>query len=130
MTRLPLGDWCDYALESYSGGAIYGKQFDLEARHLVGKVLLDLGQANTTAEVKVNGTVIGVGMARPFRFDITEHVRAGRNHLEVTVYNTLANHYSIGIPSRYVYEGQTLSGLIGPVRLEFLAETQLVARPV
>ena len=125
-----LGDWCGYALESYSGGVVYSRQFNLEAAQLKGKVVLDLGRVYTTAGVRVNGHDVGVGMARPYRFDITEQVRAGSNDLEVTVYNTLANHYSIGIPSRFVYEGQTVSGLLGPVKVRFMAEATVRAQPL
>ena len=83
---------------------------------------------NTTAEVKVNGETVGVCMARPNRLEITDYVRRGGNRIEVTVYNTLANHHSVGVPSRFVFEGQTVSGLLGPVTLKFLAEVTLVAR--
>ena len=128
--RVPLGDWCDHALESYSGGVVYSRQFTLEPRHLTGRVLLDLGRVSTTAEVRVNGRAAGVGLARPFRFDVTGLVREGTNDLEVTVYNTLANHYAVGLPSRFVYEGQTVSGLLGPVTVQFLAEVTVRAWPV
>lgn len=129
-TRMPLGDWCDYALESYSGGAVYSKTFALDASRLRGKVILDLGMVNTTAEVKINGKIVGVGLGRPYRFDVTEHVKMGLNRLAVKVFNTLANHYSVGLPSSFVYEGQTLSGLIGPVTLEFPARVTMVAKPM
>lgn len=125
-----LGDWCDYALESYSGGAVYSREFALEPHHLECRIRLDLGKVNTCAEVRVNNQIVGTGLARPFHFDITEYVRVGANNLEVTVYNTLANHYSIGIPSQYVYEGQTVSGLLGPVCLQFLETVTLKARIV
>ena len=128
--RILLGDWCDYALESYSGGAVYSRQFTLGTQHLKGRVLLDLGKVHTTAGVCVNGREVGVGLARPFCFDITEYVQAGSNDLEITVYNTLANHYSIGIPSRFVYEGQTVSGLLGPVEVRFMNEVTVRAQPL
>ena len=117
--RIPLGDWCDHALESYSGGVVYRREFTLEPRHLEGRALLDLGRVHVSAGVRVNGRCVGVGLTRPFRFDISEYVREGANELEVTVYNTLANHFSVGIPSRFVYDGQTESGLLGPVTVDF-----------
>ena len=117
--RMPLGDWCSYALESYSGGVVYSRAFRLDDQQIAGNVILDLGQVAVSAEVVVNGHAVGIGLARPFRFDITEQIREGDNTLDVTVYNTLANHYSIGIPSRFVYDGQTVSGLLGPVTLAF-----------
>ena len=99
----------------------------LERPHLRGKVLLDLGEVAATAEVHVNGKPAGVGMAPPWRFDVTRLVVEGENRIEVKVVNTLANHMST-YPTRYVYEGQTVSGLIGPVTIQFLAEAALESR--
>ena len=45
---------------------------------------------------------------------MTGLMKLGKNHLEVLVYSTLANHYQT-IPSRY--RGTPEAGLIGPVRL-------------
>ncbi len=56
----------------------------------------------------------GVRVVPPWRADISDVVRPGRNELEVVVYNTLANHYQT-IPS--FYKGDPASGLFGPVRL-------------
>jgi len=128
---LPLGDWSQYALESYSGGAVYKKSFTLSPKQLQGEVVLDLGAVNTTAEVAVNGHVVGVRLARPYRFDITRQVHEGDNELQVTVYNTLANYFSTGpYESDYVFPGQTVSGLLGPVTVSFPARVTLTARPV
>ena len=38
---LPLGDWSQHALESYSGGAVYTKGFTLASEQLRGDVILD-----------------------------------------------------------------------------------------
>ena len=128
---LPLGDWSQYALESYSGGAVYKKRFSLESEQLQGKVVLDLGAANTTAEVAVNGESVGVRLARPYRFDISGQGREGDNELEVTVYNTLANYFSTGpYESEFVFPGQTVSGLLGPVTVSFAARVTLAAKTV
>ena len=94
-------------------------------------MILDLGAVNTTAEVAVNGQSVGVRLARPYRFDITELVRQGENRLEVTVYNTLANYFSVGpYESEFVFPGQTVSGLLGPVTVSFPARATLVAKPM
>jgi len=124
--KIPLGDWCDHGLETYSGGVAYTKVIKLEQRHLAGKVLLDLGQVSTTAEVHVNGKPAGVKMGRPFRFDITRFVKERENQIQVKVVNTLANHMST-YPTNYVYEGQTNSGLLGPVKIQFLSKAVLTA---
>ena len=118
-------------MENYSGGAVYKKRFSLTHEQLQGEVVLDLGAVNTTAEVAVNGQDAGVRLARPYRFDITDQAREGENELEVTVYNTLANYFSVGpFESEYVFPGQTVSGLLGPVMVSFPARVTLTARQV
>ena len=52
---------------------------------------------------------------------LTQLVEEGPNQIQVKVVNSLANHMST-YPTKYVYEGQTVSGLLGPVRLQFLSE--------
>jgi hypothetical protein len=65
-----------------------------------------------------------VRLARPFRFDVTQLISEGRNHIEIKVANTLANHMST-YPTKWVFDGQTASGLFGPVELRFLAPVVL-----
>jgi len=67
-------------------------------------------------------------MAKPFCFDITQLVKEGENQIQVKVVNTLANHMST-YPTNYVYEGQTVSGLLGPVKIQFLSKVTLTAAP-
>ena len=72
------------------------------------------------------GVSAGVLMARPYRLDVTDLVREGANEIEVKVINTLANHMS-SYPTRHVLTGQTVSGLLGPVELQFLRRVELRA---
>ena len=127
---ISLGDWCDYALESYSGAGVYTKHVELSAEQIRGKVLLDLGRVNSTAEVIINGKSAGTRLAKPYSYDITDFVVKGKNTIDVTIHNTLANHYSVDYPTWYVFEGQTASGLIGPVKLSFLSEVSLRCRQI
>jgi hypothetical protein len=120
-----LGDWCDSALESYSGAAIYETTVDLQPKHVECRSTLDLGEVNSTAELWVNGKHAGIRLAQPYRYQITDLLQEGKNRLEVKVHNTLANHYSKGYPTKFVFNRQTLSGLIGPVKLEFLREIHI-----
>jgi len=124
--RMPLGDWCDFGLETYSGGVVYSRALDLDKAHLANQIYLDLGNAVTVAEVLVNGRSAGVKMARPFRFDITDLAAEGSNELEVKVVNTLANHMS-SYPTGYIHPGQTVSGLLGPAELRFARKVQITA---
>ena len=122
----PTGDWCGYGLSEYSGAAVYSTTAVLDPRHLDGAVRLDLGRAGIIADVSVNGEAAGVLMARPYRLDVTDLVRGGANEIEVKVINTLANHMS-SYPTRHVLTGQTVSGLLGPVELQFLRRVELRA---
>ena len=124
--RIPAGDWCDHGLAEYSGGATYRRTVRLDPLHLSGAVWLDLGTVAATAALRVNGTDGGVRMALPFRFDISDLVQPEENEIEVTVVNTLANHMS-SYPTNSIYEGQLVSGLLGPARLEFHARFQMDA---
>lgn len=111
--QLAAGDWAqNEGLFSYSGGAWYRQTVTLpEAR----QVTLDLGEVVASAEVRVNGQLAGIKVSPPWTLDITSHVKPGPNRIEVLVCNTLANHYT-SVPTQY--RGPTVSGLLGPVRLE------------
>ena len=127
--QIPLGDWCQFGLDYYSGGLKYIRHIQLNDVTKSHETLLNLGNVRTSAEVKVNGRSVGVRLARPFVFDLSEAVRAGDNEIEVVVLNTLANYMSAG-PSKYVYKGQTVSGLLGPVTLRMLPRVRIECRPV
>lgn len=113
---IELGDWCGQGLATYSGAGTYTRRF--EAPHARCNARLDLGALSATAEVRLNGHSVATLIAPPWTCDLSPFVVAGTNELSVTVANTLANHYSVGIPSPYAFPHQTRSGLFGPVTLE------------
>ncbi len=116
--ELNLGDWAKAGvLETYSGGAWYRRTISLTTEQTRGKVTLDLGSVAASAEVLVNGKPAGVKVAPPWRLDVSSLVEPGENRIEILVCNTLANHY-VTIPTHY--RGSTVSGLLGPVRLEIV----------
>jgi hypothetical protein len=126
---MELGDWCKSGLTYYSGGVKYIRHVHLEESKEPRQVLLDLGDMRTSAEVKANGSLLGVRLAPPYTFDLTGAVHAGDNEIEVEVLNTLANYMSAG-PTKYVYSGQTVSGLLGPVTLRLIPRVRIQCRPV
>ena len=83
-----------------------------------------------TCELTVNGETAGIKLAKPYRFDITGLVKLGVNKIKVKVYNSLANHYNIGFPTYFVFNNQTVSGLIGPVTIKFLSPIEINAKPL
>ena len=116
--EMPLGDWCAYGLASYSGQGEYRAEFQGVAAAQGERLVLDLGEVSATAEIRINGgDPAATLVAAPWRADITEHVRPGMNTVSICVANTLANHYSVGIPTPYAFPAQTKSGLFGPVRV-------------
>ncbi|MGV3540959.1 MAG: glycosylhydrolase-like jelly roll fold domain-containing protein [Rufibacter sp.] len=77
----------------FSGTATYTKEFTVPAGALApGKRLfLDLGRVEVMAEVKVNGKDLGTLWKPPYRVEVTEAVKSGRNSLEVQVTNLWPN---------------------------------------
>ena len=113
--QMECGDWCAQGLASYSGMVHYSRR--LTVVEPFKRATLDLGHVAATAEVQVNGCVVATLLSPPWTCDLSSHLHVGENELTVTVANTLANHYSVGIPSPYAFTHQTPSGLIGPVQL-------------
>jgi hypothetical protein len=54
-------------------------------------IILDLGDVRESARVRINGKDAGTLFAVPFRTDITELVKKGKNLLEIEVTNLPAN---------------------------------------
>lgn len=87
-----LSDWTahtDAGIRHYAGTATYRTQFDLSSTGP--RRWLDLGDVRELAEVRLNGRPLGIVWTPPFRVEITDAARAGRNELEVDVVNFWAN---------------------------------------
>ena len=94
------------------------------------RVYLNLGEVKNLAEVTVNGKVYPVLWKPPFRADITDAVRRGRNSVEIRVTNLWPNRLigDAGLPEEkrityspiqfYAPSDPLLpSGLLGPVKI-------------
>jgi hypothetical protein len=136
-----LISWTDRpenGIKYYSGTATYRKTFDQKEHAIAGKKLkgiyLDLGRVDNVAEVRLNGTKMGVLWCAPWRVEISEALRPTGNMLEVDIINLWANRVigDLNLPaeSRYTkthdafrfdfLTGKTpliRSGLLGPVRI-------------
>jgi len=86
----------DHETEHFSGTGRYEIDFDLPSEYIREdiKLSLDLGKVGNVAEVELNGKKVGTAWMRPYKLDITEAVKQGRNHLVVLVTNTLINRVS------------------------------------
>jgi hypothetical protein len=96
VTLDQLRSWTDNSdpgVRYFSGSAVYSKDFDLSADFAKPnqRVILDLGDVDDLASVNVNGHDLGVIWLAPFKVDVTDAVKAGSNHLEITVTNTWRN---------------------------------------
>ncbi|MCW8925039.1 MAG: glycosyl hydrolase, partial [Xanthomonadales bacterium] len=81
----------ELGIRYYSGTATYRNTIDVPSG-LEGKsTWLDLGRVRELAEVKLNGKSCGITWAPPFRVDISEALRPGRNQLEIEVVNFWPN---------------------------------------
>jgi hypothetical protein len=95
-----LTDWSQHAnpnIRHFSGTATYRQQFDdpTVARPSgpgsVPHIWLDLGEVHNLAHVKVNGIDCGTAWTPPYRVEITDALRRGKNELEISITNTWAN---------------------------------------
>jgi len=112
-----LGDWEEQGLAGYSGGVRYRQRVEWKDRSDGGRVLLDLGKVRGTTEVRVNGRDVGVRVLSPYVFDLTDFLSPGENELEVLVLGTLGPYLDTESPTHYVFRGQRITGLFGPVKL-------------
>lgn len=88
----PLDTQSEPGIRYFSGIATYQKDFAAPRGWKVGQpLMLDLGEARDIAEVTVNGKVLGSVWHAPYRLDIGDAVRPGRNRLSVRVANLWVN---------------------------------------
>jgi hypothetical protein len=88
-----LKDWStdnNAAIKYYSGTAVYTTTFDYKG-NAGAKVWLDAGKVANLAAVYVNGKSCGVIWTAPYRVDISQAARPGKNELRIEVTNTWFN---------------------------------------
>lgn len=122
-----LKDWSLISqLQYFTGQGHYRLNFSLADGYLKpGLTLdLDLGDVHDVAEVWINGRRATTLLLPPYHLDATAYLRAGNNHLEVVVQNTLRNRMvldgRLGDPNFVIFKNRDFwlpSGLLGPVRL-------------
>lgn len=127
-----LASWSDsedFAVRHYSGRATYSRRLDLTATDLSqgDRIELDLGRVAEIARVRVNGRDLGVVWTAPYRRDVTDALRPGRNEIEIDVTNYWSNRMIGDLqPGAQPYTFSSLqpfeptsplrpSGLLGPV---------------
>lgn len=131
-----LQDWSkhvDEGIRYYSGTAVYTKHFTF-ASPSRSRFFLDLGCVKNIAKVTLNGHDLGILWVQPWRVEITDALRKGKNTLSVEVTNLWPNRligdekkqkngigkkqYTFSTFRHYTPGSPLLeSGLLGPVRL-------------
>ena len=101
-------------LPEFSGHMRYAAQFKA-AIDKSKRYTLDLGYVGEIAEIEINGKNIGMRIAPPYVFDITEYIKDGVNELTVTVTNHLGFQQRDAFSRYLVFEP---SGLIGSVKIK------------
>jgi hypothetical protein len=120
-------------IRHYSGSVMYSKTF--ETNITAGnnnRIFLDLGDVSKVCEVWLNGKSLGIAWTKPYHFDVTGILQAGKNDLRIEVINTWANRIIGDITSEKKYTKTNLnvrgsrellwtetplvpSGILGPV---------------
>ncbi len=80
-----LKSWQDLGAESFTGTAIYRREFTATAPSAGQHAYLDLGNVHEDARVRVNGTELDVRSWPPFVWDVTSALKSGANTIEVQV---------------------------------------------
>nr|WP_288834684.1 glycosyl hydrolase [uncultured Flavobacterium sp.] len=129
-----LFDWStstNYQIKYYSGTAVYKKDFVWKGKD-ADKIWIDLGNIANMAEVIVNGKDCGTIWTFPYKTDISQALKKGKNTIIIKITNTWANRL-IGdqklpekerltwttAPYRLVESENLLkAGLLGPVTLK------------
>ncbi|MFN3457396.1 MAG: glycosyl hydrolase [Novosphingobium sp.] len=89
---VPLEQHVDPGVKYFSGIATYSTTFTLSKASKQSQALwLDLGKVGEIAEVTVNGRLAGHAWHKPWRVDITDAAKRGRNTLRVRVGNLWVN---------------------------------------
>jgi hypothetical protein len=89
-----LMDWTkrpEDGIKYYSGTATYRKQFDIDKTQLDKKLYLDLGVVKNIASVCLNGKDLGTIWCAPWRVNIVDAIKSGKNELEIEVVNLWPN---------------------------------------
>ncbi|RZM26832.1 MAG: hypothetical protein EOO88_15555 [Pedobacter sp.] len=117
--------------KAFSGTATYNTTFDIEQMPPGLEYILDLGKVDMAATVSVNGKEVGKLWAAPYRINLKDLVKEGKNTLSVQVTSTWFNRlvFDAGQPEnqRKTWtisgpgkgSGLRESGLFGPVKLDF-----------
>ena len=134
----------DLGIKYFSGIATYHKTFNYSFKSTAltkHKIYLDLGDISKIAEVWLNGKSLGITWAKPYKFDVTQLIKNGKNIVRIEVANTWSNRIvgdvltgakftntNVKVSTAVVPWKNTpliKSGLLGPVSLQTVTVNKL-----
>jgi hypothetical protein len=86
-----VGTWTDQGYPFFSGTGIYRCEVDVPEEYLDGRLVFEANPGEDVLEVSVNGSERRVAPWHPYRLDVTDLVRPGKNTFAIRVTNTLIN---------------------------------------
>ena len=92
-TLQSLSDRKDPEVAAFSGTIVYRKEFQVTPEMLAdrNRIVLDMGQVEVMARVRVNGQDLGVAWKSPYRLEMTGALKEGNNLIEIRVTNLWVN---------------------------------------
>jgi hypothetical protein len=135
ITMEKLASWTESAdpgVKYFSGTGSYTQIIEASRKWFTSgaQLWLDLGDVKDLAEVVVNGKSVGVVWKKPFRIDVTNALKSGKNTLEIKVTNLWVNRLigdqQPGVTKKITYTTMPFykadspllpSGLLGPVKV-------------
>jgi hypothetical protein len=109
----PLKSWEALGMPSFAGPATYRKQFTAAAAPAGKRLFLEIADVNDYAKVKLNGKELEGRAWQPYRWDVTNVVKAGANDLEVEVRTTASGRGFGGPPPAAAGAGGAAAGAGG-----------------
>jgi hypothetical protein len=120
----------DPGVKYFSGTAAYENTVEIPTLAKNASYVLELGDVKNLADVIVNGKTVGTIWKKPYRIDITDALKAGRNTVQVAVTNLWVNRLigdaQPGVTNKVTFTTMPFyrpdspllpSGLLGPVRI-------------
>jgi hypothetical protein len=91
-TEMSIGDWTARGYPFFSGTGVYTGEVDVPEGYLgESRLVLEADLGEDVLEVRVNGSEGRVAPWHPYRLDVTDLIKPGRNTVELRVTNTLIN---------------------------------------
>jgi hypothetical protein len=106
----PLKSWEDLGAPSFAGPATYRKQFTASAAPAGKRLFLEIADVHDYARVKLNGKELEAHAWQPYRWEVTNAVKAGPNDLEVEVRATASGGRGEGPPPAAAPAAQAAAG--------------------